>query len=289
MTIETTWRTPVDIDIQPWFGDHCFNGKVVLPAVETMLLLAENVALHHPEIDIQVMEQVRFSRFLEIPEGSTGVAALIEYQRHEDGSIVAKLLSRKQCKAVTRMQEHGEVLFSPAPASRKHLAPFVAMKSLPDPPREIPATQVYRELVPFGPGYHTLQGVLYLDERCAWGSLRAPLLPASGRIQDRIGSPFPLDGAFHAACVLGQQSADFVPFPVGFARRIILRPTVHGDSYSTQVELLSRTRDELLFDLHISDDQGLAYERVSGLRMRDVSGGAIRPPEWMKRQEEQKK
>ncbi len=288
MTIETTWRTPVDIDIQPWFGDHCFNGMVVLPAVETMLLLAENVALHHPEIDILVMDQVRFLRFLEIPEGSTGVAALIEYQRNENGSITAKLLSRKQCKAMTRMQEHGEVFFPAASLDHKPLV-TCAMDSPPQACREISAAQVYRELVPFGPGYHTLQGVLYLDAQCAWGSLRAPLLPASGRIQDRTGSPFPLDGAFHAACVLGQQTVDFVPFPVGFERRIILRPTEPGGSYRTQVELLSHSRNELLFDLHIYDDQGLVYERVSGLRMRDVSGGTIRPPEWMKRQEEQNK
>jgi hypothetical protein len=277
----TTWRTPVNIDIQPWFGDHCFNGRAVLPAVETMLLLAENVALHHPKIDIQVMEQVRFSRFLEIPDRSMVVAAMIEYHRNENGSIVAKLLSRKQCKAMSRMQEHGEVLFSSASVNHKPLA-TCAMDSQPQACREISAAQVYRELVPFGPGYHTLQGILYLDERCAWGSLRAPLLPASGRTQDRTGSPFPLDGAFHAACVLGQQLADFVPFPVGFERRIILRSTVPGGSYRTQVELLSRTRDELLFELHIYDDQGSVYERVSGLRMRDVSGGAIRPPEWMK-------
>jgi hypothetical protein len=282
----TTWRIPVDIDIQPWFADHRFDGKVVLPAVETMSLLAADVAGNHPEMDIQVMEQVCFSRFLEIPEGSSRVAALIEYQKNENGSLSAKLLSRRQYQAVTRMQEHGEVLFSPAPASRKHIAPFVAMKPLPDAHREIPAEQVYRELVPFGPGYHTLQGTLYLDGRSAWGSLRAPLLPASGRTQDRTGSPFPLDGAFHAACVLGQQTVDFVPFPVGFERRIILKPTEPGGSYRTQVELLSRTRDELLFDLHIYDDQGLVYERVSGLRMRDVSGGAIKPPEWMKALEE---
>jgi hypothetical protein len=53
------------------------------------------------------------------------------------------------------------------------------------------------------------------------------------------------------------------------------------------VKLLSRSRDELLFDLYIYEDQGLVYERVSGLRMRDVSGGKIRPPEWIKAGQEQ--
>jgi hypothetical protein len=72
---------------------------------------------------------------------------------------------------------------------------------------------------------------------------------------------------------------------VGFDRRIIIRPTQPGGSYRTRVELLSRTRDELLFDLHIGDDQGQVYEQVTGVRMRDVSGGKIKPPEWMRNQQ----
>ncbi len=118
----------------------------------------------------------------------------------------------------------------------------------------------------------------------AWGRLQAPALPQiPDRVRDSIGSPFPLDGAFHAACVLGQRSADFVPFPVGFERRIIVKPTQAGGSYSTRVQLLSRSHDELLFDLQIFDDQGQIFESVTGLRMRDVSGGKIRPPEWIRK------
>lgn len=277
----TTWRTPVAIPVQPWFVDHCFNGKVVLPAVETMLLLAAGVAESHPEIDIRVMDNVRFARFLEIPYGSASVAAMIEYRKNENGSIHAKLLSRRQFKAVTRMQEHGEILFSPAQTNRKH-ASALAPADLADPEIRIPVTQVYQELVPFGPGYHTLQGTLYLSGQGAWGRLKAPALRTPDSVWDIIGSPFPLDGAFHAACVLGQHSADFVPFPVGFDRRIIIRPTQSGGCYRTWVALLSLTRDELVCNLNIFDDKGHVYESVTGVRMRDVSGGRIKPPDWMK-------
>jgi len=72
-----------------------------------------------------------------------------------------------------------------------------------------------------------------------------------------------------------------VPFPVGFDRRVIINPTQPGGSYRTRVQLLSRSREELLFDLQIFDDQGHIFERVTGMRMRDVSGGKIKPPEWM--------
>ena len=273
--------TPVDIPISPWFADHGFNGQAVLPAVETMLLLATGVAETYPEIDIRVMANARFARFLEIPSGSSHVAALIEYRQHDNGSILAKLLSRRLFRSITRLQEHGEILFSP---DRANQPPITALTPLPlaGPEVRISAEQLYRELVPFGPSYHTLQDTLHLTEHGAWGRLKAPVFGPPAWAQQLLGSPFPLDGAFHAACVLGQRSADFVPFPVGFSRRIVLRPTQAGDSYRTRVALLSQARDELVFDLDIVDDAGQVYESVSGLRMRDVSGGRTKPPDWIK-------
>jgi hypothetical protein len=279
MTIE---RIAVTIPVQPWLADHCFNGKVVLPAVETMLLLAAGVAGNHPEIDIRIMDNARFSRFLEIPPESSSVEVLIECRQNEDDSIHVKMLSRRQFKAMTRLQEHGEILFSPA-RENHFCVPILTSEPLADPEKEIPVEQVYRELVPFGPSYHTLQETLYLCGQEAWGRLLAPVLGARDRVRQLLGSPFPLDGAFHAACVLGQRSADFVAFPVGFDRRIIVKPTQPGGSYCTRVQLLSQTRDELLFDLQIFDDQGQIFESVTGLRMRNVNGVKIKLPEWMKR------
>lgn len=278
----TSDRTVVAIPVQPWFADHCFNGKIVLPAVETMLLLATEVAAAHPEIDLRVMDQVRFARFLEIPANSSRVEALLECRKHEDGSVHAKLLSRRQGKAMARLQEHGAILFAPA---GKNNAPMPECTPAPPaaPEMTIPAEQVYQELVPFGPSYHTLQESLQLRGQVAWGRLKAPaFFHAPDRVRDLVGSPFPLDGAFHAACVLGQRAADFVPFPVGFDRRIINRPTLPGGGYRTQVQLLSQTDDELLFDLQIFDDQGHIFESVTGIRMRDVSGRTIKPPEWLR-------
>ena len=279
----TSDRTAVAIPVQNWFADHCFNGKVVLPAVETMLLLATEAAAAHPEIDPRVMAKVRFSRFLEIPANSSRMEALLECRKHEDGSVHAKLLSRRQSKAMARLQEHGEILFAPA---GKNDAPMTECVPAPpaDPEMTIPPEQVYRELVPFGPSYHPLQESLQLCGQVAWGKLKAPALPhaAPDQVRDSLGSPFPLDGAFHAACVLGQRAADFVPFPVGFDRRIINRPTLPGGNYRTRVQLLSQTNDELLFDLQIFDDQGHIFESVTGIRMRDVSGGKIKPPEWLR-------
>jgi len=265
---------PLTITVKPWFYDHHFGGRTILPAVETMVLLASMVVKIYPEVDIRVMEDVRFPSFLEISRSAATLPALSECHLESDGRIRSKLLSRVQLKAMSRIKEHGEVVFSLAGNSAFLENIHLEWPISAEPVIAIGVDRIYRELVPFGPKYHTLQGSLYLSGRRAWGRLKAPELPEEP-IQDLIGSPFTLDGALHAACVLGQQTVDFVPFPVGFARRVISRPTQPGVSYQTRIVQTSGTAAELSFDLEIFDDEGRTYETVIGVRMRDVSG-AIR-------------
>jgi hypothetical protein len=268
-------RLPLTIPLKPWYQDHCFAGRSVLPAVETMLLLAARAAETHPEVDVRVMEDVRFAKFLELPPTAVGLDCLVQCQVAGDGRLRMQLQRRVQCKAMSRIKEHGEVFFSPAqgndgvshPISRLTAAPLTG------PFTEISTEFLYRELVPFGPHYQTLRETLYLSEDEAWGKVQAPDLPQAP-IEKIIGSPFPLDGAFHAACVLGQQFVDFVPFPVGFAKRRITRPTQAACCYQTKVTYVCQTSDELVFDLAIFNREGQLYETVTGLRMRDVRGAA---------------
>ena len=263
-----TGRLPCRLRIEPWLKDHFVGEKIVLPAVETMLFLAGQCAALRPEADIRVMEDVRFGKFLEIPPSAAEVPALVEESSSGDGRIRLKILSHIQFKAMARIKEHGDVCF---PAGRVSLtSPDVDPARPRHPVAEVEAKHLYRHLVPFGPCYHTLQNTLYLTPRGAWGKLRAPNLPFTYPVQRQLGSPFPLDGAMHAACVLGQRLVDFVPFPVGFARRIINRPTRPGHSYLTRVTLTAEARDELIFDLEIFNHRGQIYETVKGLRMRDV-------------------
>lgn len=265
----TTVPVPITIPVQPWFKDHRFNGKIVLPAVETLLLLAAEVHKKYPEIDVRVMEDARFLRFLEIPPQSTSIEALVDCSRTDNGSIQARLLSRVRFKAMARILEHGEVVF---PASRPD-APSAVIPPEPveRPVTEVSADRIYRELVPFGPSYHTLQGNLLLSAQEAWGQLQAPALPETD-IMECLGSPFPLDGALHAACVHGQQYVDFIPFPVGFKRRVISMPTRPGKNYQTTVLTIARTEDELVYDLGIFDSTARTCETVTGIRMRKAGG-----------------
>lgn len=275
----TTGRTAITIPVQPWFGDHCFNGRIVLPAVETLLLLAADVLTTYPEIDVRIMEEARFLRFLEIPPEKASIEALVDCRRTADGAVQARLLSRVRFRAMARIFEHGEVQF---PAAKGNVAGTVIhSEPLKGTVREIETERVYRELVPFGPAYHTLQNPLFLSAGGASGMLKAPTLPETG-ITEQLGSPFPLDGALHAACVHGQQHVDYIPFPVGFKRRVISNPTRPGKSYRTTVHSVARTEDGLVYDLEIFDKNGTVYETVTGVRMMDVTRGEIRPPAWIK-------
>ena len=262
-------RLPFTLAVQPWFKDHSVGGKIVLPAVETMLLLAARCAAVHPDRDIRTMEDVHFGKFLEIPGAATTVPALVEWATDGDGRLQIKLLSQMQLGTMSRIKEHGEVFF---PASKPVSLPPPDTDPAPPvtPVKEIPVEHLYRQLVPFGKHYQTLQDTLFLSKSGAWGKLKAPELPFSDPVQAVLGSPFPLDGAMHAACVLGQQFVDYPPFPVGFAKRSIYRPTGPGQEYLTRVTLKSLALGELVFDLDIFNNIGQLYECVSGIRMRDV-------------------
>lgn len=264
-------RRVVTIPVLPWFRDHSFAGKIIFPAVETMLLLADMAKSSVSDICLQNMSHARFVKFLEIPEGVKELSVLVDYENSGDGLLV-RLLSKVQLKRMSRIREHAELCFSTHP---QELTPVKKMDKK-ETDSSIDAARIYNELVPFGPAYRTISGRLYLSQTGAWTTLQAPDMGRTQKMEAGIGSPFPLDGAMHAACVLGQCLTDFVPFPVAFDQRCIHQPTRAGEQYTSTVVLQSQAEQELVFDLSIFDRRGDACETVKGLRMRDVSGGTIK-------------
>ncbi len=267
-------RKDITIDVHPWFRDHHFNGIIIFPAVEIMLLLASIARKKNSAIHPETMTRASFSKFLEIPKKITELSALVEYEEKGD-ELCVRLLSRIEFKKISRLKEHAEITF--LTRSRKKHSPGKQAIAI-ETELSIDAEQIYKDLVPFGPTYHSLTGKLHLSNKAALGNLQAPVLSRQQRMEKELGSPFPLDGAMHAACVLGQCISDFVPFPVGFARRHIHKPTRPGKSYTTIVTPVSQTKDELIFNVSIFDSTGNTCETVTGLLMRDISGGTITPP-----------
>lgn len=263
------------LTIKPWFADHSVSGTPVLPAVETLGFLAARCLERYPELDLATMVEARFQKFLELGGGRDQVAVLVELTI-EGNQLRASLLSEVALKAMTRIKEHGTVCFPLGPTGddTEEVGEIVMP---PTGEQHFPAEDIYSHLVPFGPAYRSLHGTLVLDGNHAIGRVRAPLLDGKNPQPDRLGSPFPCDGAMHAACVLGQQRVDFIPFPVGFAKRRILRPTRPGGDYRVKASLIAQSHGELVFAVRIADDSGQLFEAIDGLRMRNV--GLVKPQE----------
>ncbi|WP_310601375.1 polyketide synthase dehydratase domain-containing protein [Desulfobulbus sp.] len=272
-------RREIVIPVRPWFADHRFAGRIVLAAVEAMQILAATVQATHPHLEVGGMRDGRFAKLLEIPPAATEIDALVESEPLDNGEIRARLMTRTQGKAMARLVVHCELTFADG-AIPDGPGPKWATDPWPEAGASVSAEQVYRELVPFGPAYRSLQDRLVLHADAAWGTVLAPEPDHSPT--GPLGSPFPLDGAMHAACVHGQLLVDFVPFPVGFAARRIARPTRTGERYRTLALLQAHANDQLVYDLCILDEENRVRETIKGLRMRDVSRGQIKPPAWIK-------
>jgi hypothetical protein len=277
-----TVRIPVDIPVHPYMLDHCFEGKVVLPAVEAMQVLADTVKGFRPDADITVLTDAGFDKFLYIEPGITQIAAFSDIAVHENGDIAATLLtkSRSQKSAITRIKEHASLCFSLQPPELPE-PPLDATATLDGRCFKIPVEKIYCDLVPFGPAYQNIRRQLLLSEYGAIAKTAAPPDHTGADSPECLGSPFVLDAAFHAACAWGQRYARMVAFPVKIEKRVIFKKTLPGTTYISRILPLRIKPDLLIFDIWIYDQKGHIFEAVTGVRMRDVSAGRLKPPRWI--------
>ena len=82
-------RLPVHIPVYPYLTDHRFEGRVVLPAVETMRVLAETAKVFRPDTDITGMNHARFDKFLYIAPDATIIEAFCDIALCTNGDIRA--------------------------------------------------------------------------------------------------------------------------------------------------------------------------------------------------------
>ncbi len=268
--VAESFRHQVEIIIQPWFRDHGFAGKIILPAVETLLIMGREVEKIHRNYNIATMLDAGFGKFLPIGPNDKKLPVLVEVVDDDNDKITAKLFSRVRKKTFSRLLEHGRVTFK---QTVPHSLPPVPRLNPSESLLTVSAEIIYRKLVPFGPAYQNIIGELKLTDQGAWGKARTPYLSVAD--PENCGSPFIFDAAMHAASVWGQSFADFVPFPVGFVERVITKPTRAGEVYDICVVPTEIKPGEQLYNVWISCS-GKLFEYVEGMKMRDVGGG--KPP-----------
>jgi len=283
-----TVRLPVTISIHAYLRDHHVEGRAVLPAVKAMQVIGETVERFRPDIGISVMTRVRFDKFLHIPSDADQIAAFVDIDTYDNGDIGARLLTKNRSKKSTmiRIKEHASVDY---PRDQSGFG-FADQLPEPDPDLfsvldgtciEISSERIYGELVPFGPAFHSIQGNLRISECGVIAGIGTPAAYVSHSISDSLGSPFPLDAAYHCACVWGQRYARMVAFPVGFEKRTIWHYTRPGNAYFCRVLPVETRPDRLVFDIWIGDENGVLFESSRGVCMKDVSAGRMKPPRWI--------
>jgi hypothetical protein len=272
-------RLPLVIPVHPYLRDHHFEGKAVLPAVEILQILAGSVLDYRPDASVRCMRFASFNRFLHIERDAPVIEACHELEIYESGRMSSKMITVNPIKGTTatRIKIHAAVNFMEA--GERASGPHVDMASAPDGScYRIPSQKLYSDLVPFGPSYQNVRGDIFLSGKGAAGQVCSADHHAPG---EPLGSPFVFDGAFHIACAWGQRFHHIVAFPVGFEERLVVKPTVPGEPYLCRIMFISVIGESLKFDIYIHDLEGNLHEEIKGVVMRDVTGGRVRPPEWV--------
>ena len=271
-------RQALNFPVFPCLRDHRFLGKAVFPAVEAMQVLAASTRKAFPDLDVRSVSEARFDKFLFIPPEAETISAVIELRQLPDGRIEARLITRTRApKAdITRTQFHVTLCFGKLGGTdnpTESPSPDLTADEF-----EIASDRLYQELVPFGPAFQNIIDRVRLSESRAVAEVHAASHAASG---GPLGSPFPLDAAFHAACAWSQRYAGVVAFPVGLSHRRVLVPTQPGKIYLAVVKPVNPEPTLLVFDMALFDASGTLCESAAGVRMRDVSGGRLKPPGWV--------
>jgi len=274
-------RYPSTLEVSPYLRDHHFEGRVILPAVETLIALANVVKLHFPETGMNCLANASFPRFLLIGPETQRLTVFIDIENVNHDRMTAILLTsiKSKASAMSRTVEHARVEFATDDSTPLVAAPFRVAERLGGRCIRVPAATLYRELVPLGRAYQNIIGDLTVSPEGALGYLSGGNCGADDRL---LGSPFPLDAAMHAACVWGQRFSGIVALPTGFEKRLIYQKTKERGGYLGRIVPVRVDQELLVFDAWIYDSGGVIYEAIRGIEMRDVTHGRMRPPEWIK-------
>jgi hypothetical protein len=273
-------RISLTIPVFSHLLDHQFMGKAVLPAVEAMRILVDSARQYVENIINATIVDAGFNKFLFIGENDQFIEAFNDFEVHENGVISSKLVTRFQSgkSSTTRFIEHATINFSFA-LKTIIKTPLNPLPLLGMNPFEIAPDVIYKDLIPFGPAYQNIREPVFMSRKGVVAAVYGGD-PIDGD-NSWIGSPFSLDAAFHAACAWGQRYHQIVAFPVGFSERDILRPTCFGKTYIALIKPVDSDKNLLVFDIRIGDREGNIHEKISGVKMRDVSGGRLKPPAWI--------
>jgi len=305
---------PLTIPVQAYLRDHRIGGRAVLPAVEA-LQIAARAGPAAGDFDPRRQERALFRHPLVIGDSAVDIRMVHEQERYADGRCLSRLttlLSGRRMR-FTRSVEHLSVWFTSADQEARRETGGEEGSNFPSasarirgtsfgsgedsgqgvdfttdpadltPPAgvvfRVSAERLYEELVPFGPAYRNIRGDLLLAETGVSATVYGGDFPEA---VGRLGSPFPLDAAMHAACVWGQRYRNRVVFPVGFDRREIFSPARPRENYLCRIHPLPDEKTFLRFNILICGPDRKPVEAVHGLAMKEIFAEKTAPPVWIR-------
>ncbi len=278
--IAEQYTRPLQLEMAPHWLDHRFQGRPVLSAMEAVALLADSLLQEKPGFPVTTMADGNFDKFLYLDQEAPLKTIANAVQVQNSGDVACTLITRlKSSKSpITRVKEHLHVRFvrQANPITPPHPEELFGLSGV---AFAVDAKDLYADLVPFGPAYHNVTGRLFLSETGVSATLQSRV---KSPVNAPLGSPFPMDAAFHAACAWGQRFDGFVGFPVGFASRTIFQKTSSEHLCFARIFPRERRADRIVFDIWIYDGEGVLCEAALGVRMLDISRGKMKPPAWIR-------
>ncbi len=275
--------TILDLPGDGFLGDHFIEaGKPVLPAVVTMKMLASSLEKIDIGFKANAVINAGFEKFLYPDENHAEATVFMEIDNPGKGARRVKLITKRRSSkyGITRTSVHASMDFAQFQGRPEASLPSDVVPCLEGPIFTVPAASIYRELIPLGPAFRNIEEYCQVSEYGSLARVNGGRAPAS--MEGSLGSPFPLDAAFHAANLWGQRYAHFSAYPVGFSRRVVTRPTSSGSSYLARVLPRGRRGEDLVFDLGIFTETGEVCEIVEELRMRGIRGLLDKSPSWIR-------
>jgi hypothetical protein len=302
-------KIPLSIVIPDYLRDHRYEGRVVLPAADALQILAKSFPEDLPRCDPLLQEGGEFAHLLHVDPEADTLNVFHEIAISPDGSRQSRLTTLRLGRQtqLNRRITHVSVTFSPSAdkaAGRENGSAGGSGEAIPTafswkrddkswygaesddggaaglkgPIFTFSGESLYTDLVPFGPAYHNVVNEIALTETGARAYVSGGDFPEA---VGPLGSPFPFDAALHVACAWGQRYRNVVAFPIGFDRREILLPTYAGGTYLCRLFPLHDEGAALRFNVRLFGNDHRPVEVIRGLKMRDISGGRLKPPAWV--------
>jgi hypothetical protein len=285
-------KIPLTVAIPDYMRDHRYDGRIVLPAAEALQILAGSIPDDLPHCNPCLQEEAEFTHLLPLDADADSFSAFHEIDVSPDGRRLSRLTTLRIGRQTqwTRNIEHVSVCFLPFEGKEEKMSSARRdrdfQRSLNEamekegPSFTFSCRRLYADLVPFGSAYHNVMGDVSLTHVAATATV------SGGNFREAVGplgSPFPVDAAMHVACAWGQRHRGVVAFPVGFDRREIICPTSAGETYRCRVFPIEDEGAILRFDIGLFGMDDGPVEVILGLRMRDISGGRLKPPFWVRK------